>query len=180
MPMRPSPSPTTVSAANPRMRPPFTTLVTRLTAIIFSLSPSSRSSEGMPLGWILAIARLSELQAGFTRGLGQRLHAAVESVTRTVESNALDSRGLGLLRQARTDQFGGIRVATLALGRRELLAHFGLDRRGRDQHLAAVGRHHTRVNVLVGAVDRQAIDPLQRDAGTGRARAAQAGLFLLD
>src|SRR5512134_751324 len=99
MPMRPSPSPTTVSAANPRMRPPFTTLVTRLTAIIFSLSPSSRSSEGMPLGWILAIAYPSELQAGFTRGFGQRFHAAMESVARTVEGNGLDADGLGPLRQ---------------------------------------------------------------------------------
>ena len=47
MPMRPSPSPTTVSAAKLRVRPPFTTLVTRLTAIIFSFSPSSRSASGM-------------------------------------------------------------------------------------------------------------------------------------
>ena len=45
MPTRPSPSPTTVSAANPRMRPPLTTLVTRLTAIIFSFRPSSRLSS---------------------------------------------------------------------------------------------------------------------------------------
>ena len=35
---------TTVSAAKPRMRPPLTTLVTRLTAIIFSLRPSSGAS----------------------------------------------------------------------------------------------------------------------------------------
>jgi hypothetical protein len=41
----PSPSPTTVSAAKPRIRPPFTTLVTRLTAIIFSRRPSSRPSS---------------------------------------------------------------------------------------------------------------------------------------
>ena len=44
MPMRPSPSPTTVSAAKPSTRPPFTTLVTRLIATIFSRSPSLRSS----------------------------------------------------------------------------------------------------------------------------------------
>ena len=44
MPMRPSPSPTTVSAAKPRIRPPFTTLVTRLIEIIFSFNPSPRSS----------------------------------------------------------------------------------------------------------------------------------------
>src|SRR5258706_4362707 len=44
MPMRPSPSPTTVSAAKLSVRPPFTTLVTRLTAIIFSFRPSSLPS----------------------------------------------------------------------------------------------------------------------------------------
>src|SRR6266403_1312725 len=56
-PMRPSPSPTTVSAAKPRMRPPLTTLVTRLTAIIFSRKPSSRASPRL-FGWILAIVVL--------------------------------------------------------------------------------------------------------------------------
>src|SRR5262245_24003268 len=55
MPMPPSPSPTTVSAAKPSTRPPFTTLVTRLTAIIFSRSPSPRSSPCCILGWIFAI-----------------------------------------------------------------------------------------------------------------------------
>ncbi len=42
----PSPSPTTVSAAKLRVRPPLTTLVTRLTAIIFSFRPSSLPSVG--------------------------------------------------------------------------------------------------------------------------------------
>src|ERR1700674_3882992 len=44
MPIPPSPSPTTVRAAKPRMRPPLTTLVTRLTETIFSRRPSERSS----------------------------------------------------------------------------------------------------------------------------------------
>jgi hypothetical protein len=57
MPMPPSPSPTTVSAAKPSTRPPFTTLVTRFTAIIFSRSPSPRSSDCI-LGWIFAIGPL--------------------------------------------------------------------------------------------------------------------------
>src|SRR5688572_14017497 len=47
MPIEPSPSPTTVRAAKPRMRPPFTTLVTRFTEIIFSRRPSLRSSDPM-------------------------------------------------------------------------------------------------------------------------------------
>src|SRR6185295_15371433 len=57
MPMPPSPSPTTVSAAKPSTRPPFTTLVTRLTAIIFSRRPSPRSSCCIR-GWIFAIGFL--------------------------------------------------------------------------------------------------------------------------
>src|SRR2546425_11757594 len=55
MPMPPSPSPTTVSAAKPSTRPPFTTLVTRLTATIFSRRPSPRSSDCCIRGWIFAI-----------------------------------------------------------------------------------------------------------------------------
>ena len=55
IPTAPSPSPTTVSAAKPRIRPPFTTLVTRLTEIIFSRRPSPRSSPPCILGCILAM-----------------------------------------------------------------------------------------------------------------------------
>jgi hypothetical protein len=64
MPTRPSPSPTTVSAAKPRIRPPFTTLVTRLMLIIFSRRPSPRSSCCCCRCCILAMSFLSlELQA---------------------------------------------------------------------------------------------------------------------
>ena len=56
MPMEPSPSPTTVSAAKPRMRPPFTTLVTRFTLIIFSRRPSLRSSPPWPFWSGLAMS----------------------------------------------------------------------------------------------------------------------------
>src|SRR5260221_4310152 len=55
MPTAPSPSPTTVSAAKPRIRPPFTTLVTRFTETIFSFRPSERCSPPCILGCILAI-----------------------------------------------------------------------------------------------------------------------------
>jgi hypothetical protein len=55
MPIAPSPSPTTVSAAKPRMRPPLTTLVTRLTETIFSRRPSLRCSPPCILGCILAM-----------------------------------------------------------------------------------------------------------------------------
>src|SRR5699024_11689906 len=42
IPIRPSPSPTTLRAAKLMVRPPLTTLLTRLTPIIFSRIPSSR------------------------------------------------------------------------------------------------------------------------------------------
>src|SRR5687768_12643780 len=57
MPIEPSPSPTTVSAAKPRIRPPFTTLVTRFTEIIFSRRPSLRSSWPWFLWSFLAMSR---------------------------------------------------------------------------------------------------------------------------
>src|SRR5687768_7511391 len=57
MPIEPSPSPTTVRAAKPRIRPPFTTLVTRFTEIIFSRRPSLRSSWPWFLWSFLAMSR---------------------------------------------------------------------------------------------------------------------------
>jgi hypothetical protein len=55
-----------------------------------------------------------ELQAGFTRGIGQRLDAAVVGKTRTVERNLLDAGSLGLLGDALADGLGSGGVATLA------------------------------------------------------------------
>src|SRR5512134_864565 len=185
MPMRPSPSPTTVSAAKPRMRPPFTTLVTRLTAIIFSLSPSSRSSDGLPLGCTFAIADSlrdprSELQAGFARRIRKRLDASVELESGAIERDGLDTGGLGLLRHPGADEFRGRGVAALALGAGELRAHLGLARRRRNEHLRTVGRNDARVDVQVGAVDRQPLHARQRDARTRGAGTAQTSLFLFD
>ena len=106
MPMRPSPSPTTVSAAKLSVRPPLTTLVTRFTAIIFSFRPSSRPSvlhAGLKLCHVVASLR-SELQAGFARGFGQRLDAAVVREAGAVERHLLDAGGLGLLGDALADR----------------------------------------------------------------------------
>ena len=105
MPMPPSPSPTTVSAAKPSTRPPFTTLVTRLTAIIFSRRPSPRSSLLHP-GLDLRHERLSclELQAALAGRVGQRLHAAVVAEAGAVERDRLDAQLLRLLGDALADQ----------------------------------------------------------------------------
>src|SRR6266480_555506 len=117
MPTAPSPSPTTVSAAKPRIRPPFTTLVTRFTDTIFSFRPSVRCSPPCILGCILAIvfplecspksgrqeggvpafvADL-ELEAGLSRGVCQRFDPAVILVARAVERDGLDAQTLRFL-----------------------------------------------------------------------------------
>jgi hypothetical protein len=71
----------------------------------------------------------SELQAGFARGLGQRLDTAVVGEARTVEGHLLDAGGLGLLGDALADQRGGGGVAALAVAA-QLLANFLLGGRG--------------------------------------------------
>src|SRR5437899_4147258 len=120
MPTAPSPSPTTVRAARPRIRPPFTTLVTRFTATIFSFRPSVRCSPPCILGCILAIvfpletrACVLELETGLSSGLGKRLDPAVVSVSRSVERDSLDAQALGLLGDPLADRGGRVLVAAL-------------------------------------------------------------------
>src|SRR5712691_12076537 len=165
MPTAPSPSPTTVSAAKPRIRPPFTTLVTRFTETIFSFRPSVRCSPPCILGCILAIviplecspsgtlggtplfvANL-ELEAGLSRGVCQRFDPAVVPVAGAVERNGLD---------AQTSRFLG---DTLAYRRRRRFvaavrhrdAHFLLHGGGGGQHLA-VHRAQLGVDMSVGSM----------------------------
>src|SRR3954466_8631672 len=127
MPMPPSPSPTTVSAAKPSTRPPFTTLVTRLTAIIFSRRPSPRSSDCCILGCIFAMSfprsRL-EFQSARARRFRERFHAAVIFVAGAVERHRFDALVLRLLRDALADQLGRLGIAAAF----QLRAHFLLQR----------------------------------------------------
>src|SRR5512132_740045 len=140
MPTRPLPSPTTVSAANARIRPPFTTLVTRLIAIIFSLRPSPRSSCCCCRCCIRAMSDLcrfvyaaSELEAVLARRVSQRLHAAVIAEARAIERDRLDAERLRAFGNALADHRGGRLVAAVL----RVLAHFGLERRCAGQHLVA-------------------------------------------
>src|SRR5688572_11104699 len=131
MPMRPSPSPTTVSAAKPSTRPPFTTLVTRLIATIFSRNPSVRSSPGCILdACSFAICWSLELQPGRPRGLGERLDAPVELVARAIESDLLDAELLCFFGDALAYLRRRLDVAAVL----HSLPHLGLHRRGRRQH----------------------------------------------
>src|SRR5512134_1365180 len=152
IPIPPSPSPTTVSAAKPSTRAPFTTLVTRLTATIFSRRPSDRSSEGCILGCILAIVGSLELQSAFARGLGERLDAPVVLEARAVEGDLVDAELQRLLGDALADR----RRRGLVAAVRHRPAHVLLDRRRGREDLRAVVRQHLRVDVLVRPVHRQA------------------------
>src|SRR5690348_13403628 len=126
MPIEPSPSPTTVSAAKPRMRPPFTTLVTRFTEIIFSRRPSLLSSSPRPLCSIFAMSQSSELEAALSGGFGQRFHAAVVAESGAVERHLGDARRLRLLRDALAHRSRGFLAAAL----RVRAAHLLLERGG--------------------------------------------------
>src|SRR5688572_28129935 len=152
MPMLPSPSPTTVSAANPSTRPPFTTLVTRLTATIFSRNPSPRSSCCCTRrACILAIAYSLEFEAARAGSLGERLHAPVVTVAGTVESDRLDACGLRLLGDALAHCLGGALVAAVLQLRAQVFLLAG----SRGEDLVAGRRGDLRVDVEVGAVHGQ-------------------------
>src|SRR5690348_3378879 len=179
MPMRPSPSPTTVSAAKPRMRPPFTTLVTRLIEIIFSRNPSPRSS--CCCGWrgferccaMNAIPR-SELEAAFAGGVGQRLHAAMEAITGAIERDGLDAERFRTLRDALADHGGGGPVAAVL----HVVAHVGLERRRACEHLVARRRDELRVDVTVRAAHGETSRVLLGNAHPGFAGAADTSFLL--
>src|SRR5690606_34992737 len=76
----------------------------------------------------LTIPRL-DLEAGFTRGFGQRLDAAMVTETGTVECYRLDTRCLGFLGNPFSNNDGCLNVATIFLAFGQFLADFGLERR---------------------------------------------------
>src|SRR5262249_51057779 len=133
MPMRPSPSPTTASAAKPRMRPPFTTLVTRLMLIIFSRRPSPVSCCCMRCCIRAIGVRFLKLEAVLARRARDRLHASVFSVAGTVESNGLDAERLRLFGDGLAAHCGR-RLVTAVF---QVLADVGLQARRARQHLVA-------------------------------------------
>src|SRR5262249_24770395 len=163
MPMRPSPSPTTVRAAKPRMRPPFTTLVTRLIPIIFSRRPSPRSSccccRPPCRCWAISIYAL-ELEAAGARRFGERLHTAMKPVTGTIERHRLDAERLRFFGDALADHLGRRPVAA-GLG---VLAHLRFQRGRAREHLVALGRDDLRVDVMIRAADHETRSALLRDA----------------
>src|SRR5688572_19238660 len=175
MPMPPSPSPTTVSAAKPSTRPPLTTLVTRLTATIFSRSPSPRSSPICIFDACnFAMAAIpSEFESRFARGVRQRLDAAVIPVTPAVESDRFDAGLFRALGDALADLGRGLDVAAVAR------PQLGLGRRRGRQHLGPARVYHLGVDVTVGAVHGQPHRVQLGNLGPGLARPAQALLVFI-
>src|SRR5688572_19332723 len=163
MPMPPSPSPTTVSAAKPSTRPPFTTLVTRLTATIFSRRPSPRSSDCCILGWIFAIAASLELQSTAAGRLGERLDAPVIAIPGPVEGHAFDPGLLCLLGDSLADELGRLAVGAAL----QLPAHFLLQTRGGGDHLVAGRAGDLRVDMLVAPMHSEAHGSVLADADPG-------------
>src|SRR5690242_9930981 len=182
IPTRPSPSPTTVSAAKPRIRPPFTTLVTRLMEIIFSRRPSLRSSCCcccLPVGFAMfgsvSFVRALELQPALASGIGQRFDAAVVLESGAIEGDRLDASRLSLLRDAFADDGGRRAVAT----RLHVLAHVRLERRRAGEDLVARRRDDLRVNVAVRPRDHQAVRALLGNAHPRLAAAAGTSVLLV-
>src|SRR4051812_4918374 len=161
MPIPPSPSPTTARAAKPSTRPPFTTFVTRLTATIFSRSPSERSSPVCILpacNFAMGFSRLSaretnrshlslqaflKLQPCFARGFGQRFHASVKLVARAIESDFGNTELLRLFRNA----FANVRRSLHIVAGLDRGAYVRLRRRRAREHLATCRVDHLRVDV---------------------------------
>src|SRR5690349_12600979 len=180
MPMRPSPSPTTVNAAKPRIRPPFTTLVTRLIEIIFSFNPSPRSScccDWRELERCCAISRIpcSELETALAGSVGQRFHAAMKAKARTVERDGFDTRRLRALRDALADHRRSRLVAAVL----QILAHVGFERRRADDHLVAGRSDDLRIDVAVRAADDEARGALLGNADARLSRAANSSFLLV-
>src|SRR6185312_4505046 len=118
-PTRPFWSPTTISAANEKRRPPFTVAATRLMCTSFSTMSLSRSSVGAlrsrrsPRSSLRAISIPLEIQAGFARGVGEGLDAAVEQVAAAIEDHVLDALFQGAFGDQLADALGGGLVGTL-------------------------------------------------------------------
>src|SRR5690606_17939532 len=124
----PSSSPTTTSAEKLNRRPPLTTLATRLMWMTRSLSLSSSKLSN-------AMLRLSELEAGLARCLGQRLDAPVVQVAVAVEHDLVDLSLEADLRDQRADLLGSLGLVTLAKGALQIGRQRGSSRQRASVHV---------------------------------------------
>src|ERR1700694_3573343 len=139
-PTRPFKSPTTISALNENLRPPLTTLDTRLTR-----TTRSESSDRSPLecGYRLPI-RLLKLQSGFAGSVRQSLDSAVVEESAPVEDHRAHARGLRLR---------GDRLAALGRLRHAIALRLQVDRGSRRQRAAGSIVDELDVEVVEAAED---------------------------
>src|SRR5213594_1387624 len=170
IPTRPWPSPTATSALNPKRRPPFTTLATRLIEITFSTRPSPSRCRSPPSSrrgpprprprgprprrprpqTRPRLARLPafpvrsplKLQSTFPGAVGHRLHAPVVLIAGAVEHDLGDTALLRLGRD-QLSQREALRGLALAVD----VDALGAIRRARERHPAGIV-HELRVDVL--------------------------------
>src|ERR1700744_97629 len=120
-----------------------------------------------------------ELESGFTRGVGESLHAAVITETRAVECDGLDTGGLRLFSDALADQRGCGGVAALASLAGELGTHFSFDGRCGCQHLRAICRKNLSVDMRIGPMHCQPVHLQLGDLDPGLLCAARTRLLLI-
>src|SRR5690606_29519935 len=116
-----------------------------------------------------------EFQAGFTRGVGQRFHAAMITKARTIKGNQLYTSGFCFFGYALTDQTSGGNVTTVGAIAGEFFAYFGLERGSANEHTIAFRRNDVRVYVQVRAENREAVNTQLADFPTGRHCPTQTG-----
>jgi hypothetical protein len=154
----------------------LTTLVTRLTAIIFSRRPSSDRHLAF-LPETLPSCPSSLRTAGPLRGLlGQRLDAAVVRKTGAVERHLLDAGGLG--RSAMRLPITCAAATLPPLPAPPSCLRISASAVEALASTRAVAGNDGGVDVQVGAVDGQAGHALRRDADARLAGTAKTLLFL--
>src|SRR5262245_2043980 len=130
-PTTPCPSPTTTSALKLRFLPPLTTFVTRLIETTVSLISSC---DGSSFSRVRFINPTSELQASFTRRVGDCLHAPVIQKSVAIEHHALHALSDETFGDRLADRLRAGDVAAARLLRKRRLDR-GLDGGSRSDRL---------------------------------------------
>src|SRR5438034_1198909 len=139
----PPASPTTTRAEKLMFLPPFTTLVTRLIDTTWSFSCNAFGSMRLATQ---PPRDHSELEPALARRIGQSFHPAMVGVTAAVEHGARDTQLLRALGQHLSHAFGCGDVGPVF----QVLPHFLIARRNRDERMAAAVVHELRIDMARG------------------------------
>src|SRR5690606_26814413 len=120
-----------------------------------------------------------EFQAGFTRGVGQRFHAAMITEARTIKGNQFDTGSFGFFSDALADNASSGNIATVDALASELFAHFRFKRGSADEHTIAFRRNDVCVNVQIRAENREAMNSQLVDFPARRYCTTHTGDFLV-